>query len=127
MSHEAKHWDHRCKWLWDKTQGHCAYCGWAFRSPAEMTTDHVVPRSRGGAHTRDNMMPCCASCNATKGKRSLRYLRDVLQRRQTGRPSFNGEQLAYLQANGWRFPDEARYEFYWERIGLVFPEEADAG
>lgn len=92
-----------------------------------MTTDHVIPRSRGGAHTRENRLPCCKACNATKGKRPLRYLRDALQRQAAGRPMFSAEQLAYLRANGWQFPVEPRLEFYWERIGNIFPEDADAG
>lgn len=127
MSHEATNWRIRNKWLWDKTKGHCAYCGRLFLSLAEMTVDHVVPRSKGGHHTRENRLPCCNSCNATKGKRPLRYLRDALQRKVTGRPTFNAEQLAYLHANGWQFPAEVRLEFYWERIGNVFPEDADVG
>lgn len=92
-----------------------------------MTTDHVIPRSRGGSHARANKLPCCNPCNATKGKRPLRYLRDALQRRANNRPTFNAEQLAYLSANGWQFPTEPRLEFYWERIGNTFPEDADAG
>ncbi len=42
--------------------GHrCQYCG----SPAE-NIDHVVPRSRGGAHSWDNVVACCRRCNAAK-------------------------------------------------------------
>ncbi|MGZ4557579.1 MAG: HNH endonuclease, partial [Mycobacteriaceae bacterium] len=36
----------------------CAYCG----GRAE-TIDHVVPRSRGGAHSWENCVACCAHCN----------------------------------------------------------------
>lgn len=114
-------------WLWSKTNGRCGYCGVAFISSQEMTVDHIVPRTRGGSNDRSNKLACCAACNATKGNRPLRYLRDALQRRGTGRPMFNADQLAYLQANGWQFPAEPRLEFYWERIGNTFPEDADAG
>lgn len=31
-----------------------------------MTSDHVVPRSRGGVNTRENRVIACFSCNATK-------------------------------------------------------------
>ena len=45
--------------------GHrCQYCG----GPAE-SLDHVVPRSRGGDHTWDNVVACCRSCNVRKGDR----------------------------------------------------------
>jgi 5-methylcytosine-specific restriction endonuclease McrA len=43
----------------------CQYCG----SPAE-NVDHVVPRSRGGGHTWDNVVASCRPCNATKENRS---------------------------------------------------------
>ncbi len=47
----------------------CAYCG----SRAE-TIDHVVPRSRGGAHTWENCVASCASCNHRKADRLLAEL-----------------------------------------------------
>ena len=46
--------------------GHrCQYCG----SPAE-SIDHVLPRSRGGDHTWENVVACCRPCNIRKGDRS---------------------------------------------------------
>lgn len=42
----------------------CQYCG---RSAESL--DHVVPRSRGGAHTWDNVVACCRRCNTLKGDR----------------------------------------------------------
>lgn len=42
--------------------GRCAYC----QGPAE-TIDHVLPRSRGGRHTWDNVVAACARCNHVKG------------------------------------------------------------
>lgn len=42
----------------------CQYCG----APAE-SLDHVVPRSRGGGHTWDNVVACCRRCNIKKGNR----------------------------------------------------------
>ncbi|MBA5849648.1 HNH endonuclease [Gordonia amicalis] len=44
----------------------CGYCG----RPAT-TIDHVVPRSRGGAHNWENCVACCASCNHLKADRLL--------------------------------------------------------
>jgi hypothetical protein len=42
--------------------GACAYCD----SPAEHL-DHVVPLSKGGTDTEDNVLPACAPCNLSKG------------------------------------------------------------
>ena len=46
--------------------GRCQYCG----RRAE-NIDHVVPRSRGGDHAWENVVACCARCNATKRDRML--------------------------------------------------------
>ncbi|HZP29417.1 MAG TPA: HNH endonuclease [Acidimicrobiia bacterium] len=45
--------------------GHrCQYC-----NRAAENIDHVVPRSRGGAHEWDNVVASCRSCNARKEDR----------------------------------------------------------
>lgn len=44
----------------------CQYCGRAAEN-----IDHVVPRSRGGAHTWDNVVASCRPCNAAKEDRLL--------------------------------------------------------
>lgn len=44
--------------------GLCAYC----RGEMErVTQDHVIPLSKGGPHTIDNLVPACGSCNSRKG------------------------------------------------------------
>ena len=63
--------------------GHrCQYCG----SPAE-NIDHVVPRSRGGTHTWDNVVAACRPCNAHKEDRLLSELTHMRLRRQPCAPS----------------------------------------
>lgn len=44
----------------------CQYCGKHMR---ELTLDHVIPRSRGGQSTWENLVACCRACNAKKGNR----------------------------------------------------------
>jgi 5-methylcytosine-specific restriction endonuclease McrA len=46
--------------------GRCVYCG-----AGASSLDHVVPRSRGGAHTWENVVASCARCNHTKADRPL--------------------------------------------------------
>jgi 5-methylcytosine-specific restriction endonuclease McrA len=47
--------------------GHrCQYCD----GPAE-SIDHVVPRSRGGLHSWDNVVAACRPCNVRKRDRML--------------------------------------------------------
>jgi 5-methylcytosine-specific restriction endonuclease McrA len=47
----------------------CQYCGTKC-TIAELTYDHVVPRSRGGATSWDNIVSCCYTCNAKKANRT---------------------------------------------------------
>lgn len=47
----------------------CVYCGGSATS-----IDHVVPRSRGGTHTWDNVVAACRRCNHIKADRSLAEL-----------------------------------------------------
>ena len=42
----------------------CQYCG---RQCHDLTIDHVVPRSRGGPHSWDNLVSACKPCNHRKG------------------------------------------------------------
>jgi 5-methylcytosine-specific restriction endonuclease McrA len=46
----------------------CQYCG-RCASATELTLDHVVPRSRGGKSSWDNLVTCCRQCNHHKGDR----------------------------------------------------------
>jgi 5-methylcytosine-specific restriction endonuclease McrA len=43
----------------------CQYCGGHFL-PQDLTFDHVVPRSRGGKTSWDNVVTACSPCNLTK-------------------------------------------------------------
>lgn len=47
--------------------GECAYCGKTMRKGERLTRDHLVPLSKGGTTTQDNIVPACAACNSTKG------------------------------------------------------------
>ena len=47
--------------------GHaCVYCG----DTADLTIDHVLPRSRGGGSSWENLVSCCRPCNLEKGQRT---------------------------------------------------------
>jgi 5-methylcytosine-specific restriction endonuclease McrA len=41
----------------------CQYCG----SRSNLTVDHVIPRSKGGGSSWDNIVASCAPCNRRKG------------------------------------------------------------
>lgn len=46
----------------------CFYCG-ATEGPFHL--DHIIPWSRGGEHTTENLTVSCASCNWSKGDKTV--------------------------------------------------------
>ncbi len=46
--------------------GGCAYCGAQASADASLQRDCVLPISRGGRYTAENVVPACRSCNASK-------------------------------------------------------------
>src|ERR1700742_4904296 len=48
----------------------CQYCG-VLLSSSDLTLDHVIPRSRGGSSSWENLVACCHPCNRKKGNRLL--------------------------------------------------------
>jgi 5-methylcytosine-specific restriction endonuclease McrA len=47
----------------------CQYCG---KRSRDLTLDHIIPRSRGGQSTWENLVACCKPCNGKKGNRLLK-------------------------------------------------------
>jgi hypothetical protein len=46
----------------------CVYCG---DREGPLTVDHVVPESRGGEATMNNLVCACKPCNSSKGTKSV--------------------------------------------------------
>ncbi len=45
----------------------CQYCG---GKHTDLTVDHVIPKSRGGADSWENLVTACKKCNNKKGSRT---------------------------------------------------------
>jgi 5-methylcytosine-specific restriction endonuclease McrA len=56
----------------------CQYCG---HERGNLTVDHVIPRSKGGDSTWENIVTCCAPCNRRKGDRLPRQANMVPARK----------------------------------------------
>ncbi|HSG95346.1 MAG TPA: HNH endonuclease [Afifellaceae bacterium] len=87
----------------------CQYCG----SPDDLTFDHLVPRSRGGHTTWDNVISACASCNLKKSDKSLRQAR-MQPRQMPYEPTVHD-----LHKNGRLFPPNYLHQswldfLYWD-------------
>lgn len=49
--------------VFKRDQFECQYCG----TEEDLTLDHVIPRSKGGKSSWDNLVTACKGCNAKKG------------------------------------------------------------
>ena len=72
----------------------CVYCG----SKKELTIDHVIPRSKGGKNTWDNLVTCCQKCNLKKGNKTPDEARMPL-RRKPYQPNFVDEETTLNELN----------------------------
>jgi 5-methylcytosine-specific restriction endonuclease McrA len=87
----------------------CQFCGRKFPA-AELTLDHVFPRSRGGRSSWENLVACCYRCNNRKGDRTPEEAGLRLVRKPRPFTLHTSRQLMRLMANQeekWR-----KYLFY---------------
>ena len=77
MNHRRKLTKTERMTVYNKTGGHCAYCGCELQFK-DMQVDHVIPIngwSEQGDDTLDNMLPACRSCNHYKSRSTLEGFR----------------------------------------------------
>ena len=90
----------------------CQYCGDPFPTH-DLTFDHVIPRSRGGRTTWDNVVTACSPCNLVKGDHLPHRINMHPLVRPTEPTSF------MLQEHGRAFPPNYLHEswrdfLYWD-------------
>jgi len=73
--------------LFARDHHRCQYCG-ENAPQQELSMDHVLPRSRGGTTTWENVVCCCLPCNTRKGGRTPKEARMPLLK-QPVKPRFN--------------------------------------
>ncbi|HLI58946.1 MAG TPA: HNH endonuclease [Solirubrobacteraceae bacterium] len=59
-----------------------AACVWCGRAPwrTDLTAEHIVPRSRGGRSTPENLTVACRACNKRRGTRPVvSFVRSLLE------------------------------------------------
>jgi hypothetical protein len=56
--------------LFERDNYQCLFCG-RYPDPKELTRDHLMPRSRGGGNSWENVVAACRRCNQHKGNRTL--------------------------------------------------------
>ena len=87
----------------------CQYCG----LKGEMTFDHIIPRSKGGKTTWENVVASCQKCNLKKGSRSLKKA-GLNLKQQPKKPD-----PEYLRNQGRKFPPNYLHDswmdyLYWD-------------
>jgi len=55
--------------IYKRDENKCQYCG----STKSLTIDHVIPKSKGGGDTWENLVVACCSCNTKKGDKLLEH------------------------------------------------------
>ena len=53
--------------IFQRDRSSCQYCG---QKNKKLSIDHVLPRSRGGKDTWENVITACLQCNVMKGNRT---------------------------------------------------------
>ena len=87
----------------------CQYCGMM----GEMTFDHVIPRTRGGRTTWENVVAACSPCNLSKGSKTVKQAgMNLRQKPKQPLPS-------QLMKAGQKFPPNFLHEswldyLYWD-------------
>ncbi len=87
----------------------CQFCARIFPT-SELTLDHVMPRSRGGRSSWENLVACCYACNNRKGDRTPEEAGIKLQRRPRPFTLHTSRQL--MRLIGHRDEKWRKYLFY---------------
>jgi 5-methylcytosine-specific restriction endonuclease McrA len=61
------------KSIYNRDHHICYLCGKEFND-RHLSIDHIIPVSRGGKNTWENMITCCVECNRNKGDQLLSEL-----------------------------------------------------
>lgn len=79
----------------------CAYCG---ATDKPLQRDCVLPISRGGRYTLENIAPACGSCNASKCNDEVT---GWMRRKKLDEREFLTRYVAIRAAMASRFPNDA--------------------
>ncbi len=114
----------------DMPNDRCVYCGTV--PPPKLHGDHLIPRSRGGPESGDNLVWACRSCNSSKCARDMldwyasrgqfppllllrRYLKLAIAEAET------------RQLMGARLEDKPPVTFSVEHIPINYPQPSEFG
>lgn len=87
----------------------CQYCG----AKGDLTFDHVLPRSKGGVTSWENVVAACSPCNLKKANKTLKQMGMVLKK------SPRAPSPDEMHSHGRRFPPNHLHDswldyLYWD-------------
>ncbi|MCA0143491.1 HNH endonuclease [Blastococcus sp. LR1] len=87
----------RLERILDRDGRTCVWCGREFSGLVRATTEHVVPRVKGGPSWLTNEVAACRRCNAERGHRTpVEWLEECLRRGWPADENRLGRTLAAL-------------------------------
>jgi 5-methylcytosine-specific restriction endonuclease McrA len=84
--------------IYKRDRNCCQYCG----ATSRLTIDHVLPRSKGGDDTWENLVVACSKCNTLKGDKLLEHTKLKLTRQPRAPWSAVAFDLANCNVPEWR-------------------------
>lgn len=79
MTKQAKDKKELRQKVFEKYNGNCAYCGDVFSHIKRMQVDHIIPASKGGSNSLDNLNPACVICNNYKSALLIEEFRSSIE------------------------------------------------
>ncbi len=83
----------------------CQYCGY---TGDDLTIDHIIPRSRGGVDSWENLTAACMRCNVKKGNRTPKEA-NLLLHNQPRRPHSSLHYEVVRQINSGSYSEWRKY------------------
>lgn len=84
--------------IYKRDKHKCQYCG----STKRLTIDHVIPKSKGGDDSWENLVVACSSCNTKKSNKLLEHCGMKLMKRPLAPTSKVSLALMYSNVEEWK-------------------------
>jgi|TARA_B100000085_G_C18537761_1_gene510706 5-methylcytosine-specific restriction endonuclease McrA len=84
--------------IYKRDRNACQYCG----ATTRLTIDHVIPRSKGGTNTWENLVVACSKCNTEKSDKLLEHTKLKLKRKPRAPYSSVAFDLANCNVPEWK-------------------------
>ena len=111
------------KLIYDKYNGHCAYCGISLE-PKDMQIDHIEPILRDvpdgyygkkkGTDDINNLNPCCRACNIRKGTLTIEEFRKELESCHERMMKYNANYRQLIRFGQIKLINKGRIIFFFE-------------